>query len=254
MIGEELAYAPNISFLEKIYIKLFGVPITGLRIRLRRILPIISGNPKTILDAGCGRAVFSYQLAKMFPGAKVLGGDMDEGQLDINRFIADQVGLSNLVFAKMDIARLSYKEEFDLVLSVDNIEHIEDDDSALAHIGRALKRGGMLVMHVPAYERRWFFFKFQENFDVPGHFRPGYLMDEIVKKVRKAGFSIMSKSYTYGFLENLSNNISYLITQAEAKNKVIYAFLFPILNVISFMGHTSSPAKGAGILITAKKV
>lgn len=253
MIGNELAYTPDIGLFEKIYIKIFGVPINGLRIRLRHILPVITGNYKKILDAGCGRAVFSFQLAKKFPEATVIGVDTDEEQLAVNRCIAQQAGLANVIFKPMDVASLDYHEEFDLILSVDNLEHIEDDRKALQDMVGALKKHGRLVLHVPGRERRWFFFTFQKNFDVPGHCRPGYSLNEINEKVKSVGMEVLSSRYTYGFLENLTNNISYLITGAEAKNRVLYALAFPFLNLISWFGKNSIPQKGAGILLVAEK-
>ena len=44
-------------------------PANGLRIRLRRVLPVTEGSYRTILDAGCGSGVFSYELAKRHPEA-----------------------------------------------------------------------------------------------------------------------------------------------------------------------------------------
>lgn len=253
MNGSELAYTPGLGYTEKTYIKIFGAPINGLRIRIRRILPVITGSPAKILDAGCGRAVFSMLLARKFPKADVLGIDLDEKQLDINKKIATAANLPNLRFALQDVASLPYTEEFDLVLSVDNIEHVADDQKALAILANSLKAGGTLYLHVPAYERRWFFFKFRTNFDVPGHYRPGYTLDDISGKVKETGLQIVQAYYTYGWLENLSNNISYFITRAEAKNKMIYALLFPIINFMAWLGRNSKPVKGAGVMIIAEK-
>ncbi|MGI9294311.1 MAG: class I SAM-dependent methyltransferase [Pseudomonadales bacterium] len=253
MIGSELSYAPRNSFFEKTYIRLFGVPISGLRIRLRRVLPSLIGNPQTVLDAGCGRGVFSYQLCKRFPSASVVGVDIDEKQLEHNRVIAKNAGIDNLSFVADDVAKLSFEQEFDLVLSVDNLEHLENDSLGLDSLFRALKHNGRLVLHVPGYERRWFFFRFKTNFDVPGHFRPGYWLDEIKQKVSDAGFQVEFAHHTFGWLETVTNNISYVVTRAEAKNKFIYALLFPILNVVAWLGRNAKPSKGAGILVHAIK-
>ena len=253
VIGDELALHSKLGLLERTYIRVFGVPINGLRIRLRRILPILSGHPEKVLDAGCGRGVFSYQIAKMFPEAVVVGVDRDEAQLEINRTIADRARLTNLHFINMDVAKLAYDNEFDLVLSVDNLEHIENDLIAIQHLAKALKEGGSLIMHVPGRERRWFFLNFKDNFDVPGHYRPGYTLPDIRCKVESAGLKVSYAYYTYGLLETLTNNISYLITRAEAKNRLAYAMCFPFLNIISWFGRNSRPAKGAGVLLTARK-
>jgi 2-polyprenyl-3-methyl-5-hydroxy-6-metoxy-1,4-benzoquinol methylase len=253
MIGSELAYTPGISFFERSYIKLLGVPISGLRIRLRRVLPACVGTPRRILDAGCGRGVFSYQLARRFPNAQVVGVDIDEERLPINRTIADQAMLSNLEFRAADVSALGFESEYDLVLSVDNLEHLEDDEAGLRSLVQALAPGGRLVLHVPGYERRWPVFAFATNFDVPGHFRPGYWLDELRERVAGHGLTVESANYTFGWLETVTNNMSYWITRAEAKNKLIYAPLFPLLNVLAWLGRNSRPQRGAGILIVAHK-
>lgn len=254
MIGDELIFSPGLSLLERVYVKTFGVPINGLRIRLRRVMPAVQGDPATILDAGCGRAVFSYELAKKFPDAHVTGVDLDEEQLKKNEYIARKAGIDNLSFRLMDVGKLEFKDAFDLILSVDNLEHIEDDATALEYIAGALKREGRLVLHVPGKERRWPVFAFRENFDVPGHFRPGYTLKEISRKLASAGLKVLHRQYTYGFLENLTNNVSYFITGAEAKNKLLYALIFPWLNLLSWLGRNSTPRKGAGVLLIAEKI
>lgn len=253
MLGKELAYSPQLGELEKKYIRIFGAPICGLRIRLRRVFQVLDFDAASILDAGCGRGVFSYQLAKKYPDANVIGVDIDEQQLIQNTNISKRLNLRNLCFKKADVSDLPFEGEFDLVLSVDNLEHIEDDQAGLNSLFLSLKPGGTLVLHVPGYERRWLVWKFRENFDVPGHYRPGYIREELCEKIERTGFNIESSYYTFGWLETIANNLSYLITKAEAKNKIIYALIFPLLNGIAWLGRYAKPEKGAGILILAKR-
>jgi hypothetical protein len=117
-----------------------------------------------------------------------------------------------------------------------------------------LKNEGTLILHIPAYYRRWFWWRWQINFEVRGHKRPGYTKEEISKKIRNAGLEIQKAYYTYGWIETLTNNISYLITKAEMKNKILYSFIFPFLLVVSYLGQWEKPKKGAGVLVIAKKL
>ncbi|MCE5249480.1 class I SAM-dependent methyltransferase [bacterium] len=253
MIGRELEFDTSLSWPERLYIKIFGIPINGLRIRARRVLPLISSQYKNILDSGCGQGVFTFEIARRLPGSMVTGVDTDRGKLERNGRIALSAGLTNCRFEYMDMTRPSNNEHYDLVLSLDVLEHIDDDDSILRFYHSALTSGGNLILHVPAYHRRWFFFRWKQNFDVEGHVRPGYLMENITEKVRNAGFTISEHHYTYGWLETITNNISYLITGAGMKHKYLYALVFPLLLLVSYFGKDSKPSRGAGILILAEK-
>lgn len=252
-LGSVLLYKEDFSALERMYIKIFGVPVNGLQIRARRVLPLINSKYKNILDAGCGPGIFTFEIAKKCPTSNVVGIDIDESEVSYNRDIANKIGQYNCIFEVKDISKLDYYEKFDLILSVDNLEHLEDDLGALKLFNKSLMKNGELILHVPGLYRRWLFFGWAENFYIEGHFRPGYTIDEISMKVREAGFEIIDSYYTYGWLETITNNISYWITKAQMKNKILYALVFPVLNVVSFLGRNSKPLKGAGVLIKAKK-
>jgi len=253
MIGRIIRFDKTLSKTEKFYIGIFGMPINGLRIRARRILPLITSGYKNIMDAGCGQGVFTFELAKKFPDIKITGIDIDKNALEINKDIAQINELTNCNFEYQDITKMEVKDRFDLIITVDNLEHIEDDVDALKRFYRALVPGGEIIIHVPGYYRRWLFFGWSVNFDVEGHYRPGYTIEEIEKKVKDADFQIITSYYTYGWLETITNNISYWITGARMKNKYLYSFIFPFLLFVSYFGKNSKPKKGAGVLIKAKK-
>ena len=253
MIGDVLKYDEALSGLERCYVRLFGAPISGLKIRCRRILPSIPGGLSDILDVGCGTGVFTMEIAKRFPAARVVGIDNVSALTEKCKSIAHRSGLSNCTFLTMDALRMSFQKQFDLVLCIDNLEHIEDDLAVLKGIHDSLKEQGAAIIHVPNYLRRWFFTGWRVNFDVAGHVRPGYPWSELMDKLKATGFVIERASYTYGLLENLTNNISYLITRAERRNKHLYALLFPLLDSIAFLGRNSRPKMGAGILAIARK-
>jgi SAM-dependent methyltransferase len=46
-------------------------------------------------------------------------------------------------------------ESFDLVCAFDVIEHVEDDQGAIAELCRVLKPGGLLLFSVPLHAARW---------------------------------------------------------------------------------------------------
>ena len=52
--------------------------------------------------------------------------------------------------------RLPFEDEaFDLVTTLDVIEHVDDDVATLAELRRVLRPGGLLLVAVPAYMFLW---------------------------------------------------------------------------------------------------
>ena len=251
--GCELSLDPGRSRFERMYARLFGAPANGLRIRLRRVLPATDGDYRTIVDAGCGPGVFAFELAKRHPQAQVLGIELEPDLVERANAIAERARLTNCRFEKGDVTQLDFEAKFDLVVSVDNLEHVEDDVTAMKTLLRALRPGGTLAVHVPAYERRWLLFGRRVNFDVPGHVRPGYRAPELAEKLRLAEFDVIDQRYTYGPLETFTNNLSYLISGADQRNKALYAVAFPVLLAVSYLGKFSNPSWGAGVLIKARR-
>jgi SAM-dependent methyltransferase len=251
--GVEQVHDPRLGPLERAYVRLLGVPVNGLRIRLRHVLPVTRGSYRRILDAGCGIGVFTMELAKQHPTAEVVGVELEPELVERANLVARRAGLTNCIFRQGDVTALGLDREFDLVLSVDNLEHVEDDACALVNLARALVPGGRFVVHVPGYYRRWLLFGKRVNFDVPGHMRPGYVPEDLVAKMQRAGLAVESTRHTYGILETFTNNLSYLITGAERKNRGLYAMVFPFLLGASYLGRWARPSWGAGLLAVAHR-
>jgi SAM-dependent methyltransferase len=256
LIGGEQRFHPEYSGIEKAYISLFGVPVVGLRIRARIILTLIPKNlrPSRVLDAGSGPGVITFLLARRFPHAEVLGVDCDPGAVQASKRIADGGKVPNVSFEPVNLLSLPADGDFDLVTCVDILEHVGDDAAAVASLFGATRPGGTLLLHVPALYRRYPVWRKRLNFDVPTHVRPGYEPDEIVAKVRTAGFQVLSSGYTFGFLETLANNLGYMVTRAEKRHKACYALAFPFLNLLAWFGRGARPERlGAGVYVIATK-
>jgi len=252
--GTEFFWEPSLGVLERWYCRLWGMPIVGLRIRLRRLAKLLPSNATTVLDAGCGRGVMTRMLALRYANAMIDAVDENESAQKTNTQLAAHMGLQNCQFLVADVTQYEALDRYDLIVSVDNLEHVKDDQAVLGHFFRSMRNDGVLVVHVPHFYRRWPLFHWSENFDVPGHVRPGYHLPELLERVRRAGFVVSRFGFSYGFLENLINNISYAITGAKEQRKMVYAVLFPLLNALAWLGQWSNPQMGAGVWLVAKKL
>lgn len=251
--GTEFFWDPSLGVLERWYCRLLGIPIVGLRIRLRHLAKLLPRHATIVLDAGCGRGVMTRMLALRYSGAVVDAIDENQSAQDTNTQLARHMGLENCRFLVADVSQYEVADRYDLIVSVDNLEHVSDDRAVLARFFRSMQNDGILVVHVPHFYRRWPLFHWSKNFDVPGHVRPGYHLPELLERVRRAGFVVSCSGFSYGFLENLINNISYSVTGAKEQRKLIYALLFPFLNTAAWLGQWSTPDMGAGVWVIAQK-
>ena len=76
-------------------------------------------------------------------------------------------------------------EEFDLILALDILEHIQDDGKALDEIYRSLKTGGGLIVTVP--QHRWLWSRQDEK---AFHARR-YAKQELMQKLSDSGFLLV---------------------------------------------------------------
>lgn len=82
----------------------------------------------------------------------------------------------------------------DQALMLDCLEHIEEDEYMLQMLGKKMKKGGILLITVPAFMNLW-----SSEDDSAGHFRR-YTCTELGRKVTAAGFEVLQISYFMSFL------------------------------------------------------
>ena len=254
--GSEIALTPGLSPLERWYIKLLGAPILGLRIRSRAILPLLRevDRPLRIADAGSGRGVITLACARAFPQAEVIGLDLNGAQCELNTGIARQLGVQNVRFQCWDVLRLGELGAFDLILSSDNLEHLEDDLGCAKIFLHALNPGGYLIVHVPHLTRNLFGWHRTNWMDIEGHVRPGYTRDGLADLLDRAGFEVARCNYNYNSVETLANDLSYLITGGRERRKQLYALALPFLLGLAALGGLH-PARhdGSGLVALARR-
>jgi 2-polyprenyl-3-methyl-5-hydroxy-6-metoxy-1,4-benzoquinol methylase len=141
-----------------------------------------------LLDFGCGSGFFVNELAHA--GFDSHGVDISEEAV---RF-GELQGIKNL--GVITSHKINYPDTiFDVVLSLDVLEHLEDPSWALAEIERVLKPGGIFVVMVPAYMFLW-----GVQDEVAHHYRR-YTKGMLLKEVEKStSLSVVRSSYFNTFL------------------------------------------------------
>ena len=83
----------------------------------------------------------------------------------------------------------SYQGKFDTVFLLNVLEHLEDDKAAIKNCSYLLKKGGTLIILVPAYQ--WLYCRFDKEL---GHFRR-YTVNNLMALFKTSGFEVLKDQY-----------------------------------------------------------
>lgn len=98
----------------------------------------------SLLDMGCGGGLMSEPMARM--GASVTGIDASEKNIKTASVHAQQSGLEIDYRANTAEALAETGAQFDVVLALEIIEHVNDPDAFVASCAQLVKPNGLLVM------------------------------------------------------------------------------------------------------------
>ena len=221
---------------------------------------------KTILDAGSGFGQYTYRMARWFPKAEIKAVDIKPEQIeDCNRFM-QKAGLSNRVkFELADLTQFQENNKYDLVLSVDVMEHIEEDVLVFRNFYASMKKGGMLLISTPSDQGGSDTHDHDHEEGVHGfideHVRDGYNIGEIETKLKLAGFSKVEASYSYGNPGKISWKLSmkYPILMLGASKLFFvilpfyYLIVYPFALILNWMDLIMKHSSGTGLIVKAWK-
>ncbi len=215
-----------------------------------------------ILDAGSGFGQYSHFLARKFKKAQLLAVDVKEDQIeDCKQFFAKTSMADRVEFAVADLTEYSTKEKYNLILSVDVMEHIEDDVKVFQNFYSSLKKEGALLISTPSDQGGSDVHDDHEESFIDEHVRDGYNIDEIKTKLQSVGFSNIRAGYSYGTPGKISWKLSmkYPISLLNV-SKIFFILLpfyyiitFPFCIVLNFLDVRLKHKTGTGLIVKAIK-
>jgi SAM-dependent methyltransferase len=134
-----------------------------------------------ILDAGCGSGRNMVELARR---GTVTGIELSETSVALAR----QRDAGEVVAGS--VLEMPFAEDsFDLAVSLDVIEHLEDDLGALRELRRTVAPGGSLLVTVPAYQWLW------SGHDEINHHHRRYTRRSLQRVAEQAGWRQTRTTY-----------------------------------------------------------
>ena len=226
---------------------------------LRKISGLISSRA-VVLDAGSGFGQYTWRMSRMNKNWKIDAIDIDPYHVkDCTEFFK-RAGLSGRVkFYEGDLTSLNTVESYDFILSVDVMEHINDDSQVFRNFYNALREDGLLLISTPSDKGGSDVHSDKDKSFIDEHVRDGYSISEITRKLSVAGFDNINVKYTYGQPGNISwrismkypvrmLNISYLFFILLP---FYYLILSPLIIILNIFDLNLTHESGTGLLVTA---
>lgn len=130
---------------------------------------------KIVLDAACGSGFGSEILSQK--AIKVFGID---NSWEAIQYCKAHYKKPNLSFIQMDCNSLAFPGSFfDVVVSFETLEHLQDTDVFLQELSRVLRKGGLLIISTPNREN---FSVYTKGIKNPFHVKE-FTVDEFVKLI-----------------------------------------------------------------------
>ncbi|KQT44631.1 3-demethylubiquinone-9 3-methyltransferase [Aureimonas sp. Leaf454] len=142
----------------------------------------------SMLDIGCGGGLIAEPLARL--GARVVGADASQTNIEVARLHAAESGLAIDYRATTAEAIAAGGERFDVVLALEVVEHVSDVDYFLTSCADMVKPGGLLFVAT------------------------------INRTLKALGFAIVGAEYVLGWLPKGTHQYSKLVRPEEIRAPV----------------------------------
>lgn len=221
-----------------------------------------TGAEAVVLDAGCGFGQYSWRMARMNEKWKIEAVDIDKEHIDDCASFFKKTGLADRTsFRTGDLTQLTDINRYDLILSVDVMEHIEEDVRVFENFHNALNDKGVLIISTPSDKGGSDVHNENDDSFIGEHVRDGYSINDITEKLKSAGFRNIAVAYTYGVPGSISWKLSmkYPIKLLNISPLFFilipfwYLVFFPLSFLLNYADLLITHKEGTGLLVTARK-
>ena len=172
--GFKPEYFPRLAAIEQAHFW-FRVRNQLIQWALRNYFP----DAKSFFEVGCGTGFVLAGIREKFPALQLVGSDIFTDGLAFAK-----ARLPGVRLYQMDARSIPFEGEFDVVGAFDVLEHLVEDNTALAQMFNAARPGGGLLISVPQQRYLW------SASDEHAMHQRRYSRAELRGKVESAGFRI----------------------------------------------------------------
>jgi SAM-dependent methyltransferase len=150
-----------------------------------------------VLDLGCGAGRHAFEVLRR--GGRVVALDTDPAELrQVSGMFAAMQSAGEVppggtgVAVLGDATAMPFRSHaFDLVIAAEVLEHIRDDQAAIAEISRVLRPGGTVAVTVPAWLPERICWRLSDDYhNVPGGHLRIFTRHELATKLARSGLMV----------------------------------------------------------------
>lgn len=184
------AFAPSIAvehegFRTEFFAELAGLEADNFWFRARNELVAwamrtYAPHSTSFLEVGCGTGFVLSRIRQERPSIELVGAEVFSAGLAL---AAERVPTAT--FYQMDARSIPFRSEFEAIGAFDVLEHIAEDETVLAEVGKALVPGGTFLATVPQHRSLW------SQQDVHARHVRRYSSRDLRRKLEAAGFDVV---------------------------------------------------------------
>lgn len=139
----------------------YGAEDVSNTARYQHISNLVAALPggSRVLDYGCAHGHYTVNLAKRFPELNFIGADLAQSNLETAQAWADNEGLTNVQFAKVnslddifrlvDLAGRPVQGDFDCIIAAEVVEHVGNPRELVDALSLELGADGLMIITTP---------------------------------------------------------------------------------------------------------
>lgn len=144
---------------------------------------------RTFLEVGIGTGYVLTGLSERFPTLELHGSELF---LEGLQFAKQRLPKASLY--QMDARQIPFVDHFDAIGAFDVLEHIDEDETVLAELFKAVHPGGGVIVTVPQHKILW------SVVDEISYHKRRYSRNDLIEKIKRAGFEPVFVSSFVSFL------------------------------------------------------
>jgi SAM-dependent methyltransferase len=206
-----------------------------VRRELEKIRKELGEKEISIYDAGTGYGQYSYFMTKKLKPNNIYAVDIKEDWINDCKDFFKRQKLNSIRFGIEDLTEIEHQNKFDLIVSVDVMEHIEEDVKVFQNFYKALKPGGFLLINTPSVYGGSDVHEDSEESFIGEHAREGYSIEDLENKMKPIGFSVYQVRFTYGFWGDKAWRLGIKYPMMMLNISKIFFVVLPFYYLITFI-------------------